>query len=66
MTKFEYVNEVCGRCNEVTVCASLSARIGDVGQWSIVLLRRVQRVRADIRLQAYHEQSEISPEQRAS
>ena len=25
-TKFEYANEVCDRCNEVTVCASWSAR----------------------------------------
>ena len=66
VTKFEYANEVCGRCNDVTVCASWSARTGDVGQWSTVLLRRVQSVRAEMGLRAYHEQSEISPEQRAS
>ena len=49
-TKFEYVNEVCDRCNEVTVCALWSARSSDVGQWSTVLLRRVQRVRAEMGL----------------
>ena len=33
-TKFEYANETCDRCNDVTVCAS----------WSTVLLRTVKNL----------------------
>ena len=54
---------MCDRFNEVAVCASWSDGSSHVGQLSLVLLRRVQRVRAEMRLRIYPEQYEIPPEQ---